>query len=142
VSTFRPGGVFKIPDFEPSKRFWYQWFQCIDGGAEAVRRDPVGFARIQWNTWSPQGWFDEAEFSSTSETFSGPDWADFTLNAYRSRWMSGEVTDARYDTLQVKLREIEYLSTPTLMIQGASDSCDAPKESERTEAIAVSCSME
>ena len=40
--AYQSGGVFKIPDFEQSRRFWYQWFQCIDEGAEAVRRDPVG----------------------------------------------------------------------------------------------------
>ena len=28
--------MLKVPDFEQSKRFWYQWLQCIDGGAEAV----------------------------------------------------------------------------------------------------------
>jgi pimeloyl-ACP methyl ester carboxylesterase len=38
--------------------------------------------------------------------------------------------DQRYDALQRKLSETEYLSTPTLMIQGESDFCDAPKESE------------
>ena len=26
----------QVLDFEESKRFWYQWLQCIDGGAEAV----------------------------------------------------------------------------------------------------------
>ena len=26
----------------------------------AVRADPAGFARIQWDTWSPLGWFDDA----------------------------------------------------------------------------------
>ena len=128
--AYQPRGLFRYPDFEQSRRFWYQWFQCTDGGSEAVRRDPVGFARIQWNTWSPPGWFDEAEFAATSESFLGPDWVAITLNGYRSRWMSGEATDARYDTLLLNLREIEHLSTPTLMIQGASDFCDAPEESE------------
>jgi pimeloyl-ACP methyl ester carboxylesterase len=71
-----------------------------------------------------------ALFAATSESFLGPDWVDITLNAYRARWMSGEVTDARYVALQRKLGGIERLATPTLMIQGTSDSCDAPKESE------------
>ena len=127
---YQPGAVFRVPDFEQSRRFWYQWFQCTDAGSEMVRKNPVGFARIQWDTWSPPGWFDETEFAATSETFLGPDWVAITLNAYRARWISGEMTDARYDALQHKLREIERLSTPTLMIQGASDFCDAPKESE------------
>ncbi len=128
--SYQPRSIFRVPDFEQSRRLWYQWFQCTDGGSEMVRKNPVGFARIQWDTWSPPGWFDQTEFAATSETFLGPDWVAITLNAYRARWISGEVTDARYDALQRKLRDIELLSTPTLMIQGASDSCDAPKESE------------
>lgn len=127
---YQPRGAFALPDFEQSRRFWYQWFQCTDGGAEAVRRDPVGFARIQWDTWSPQGWFDETEFIATADSFKDPDWAAITLNAYRSRWIPGEAVDQRYDALQRKLSQTEYLSTPTLMIQGESDSCDAPKESD------------
>ena len=127
---YQPRGTFKVPDFAQSKRFWYQWFLCTNGGAENVRRDPIGFARIQWDTWSPPGWFDETEFRATSESFLGPDWVEITLNAYRARWISGEATDKSYDSLQCKLREVERLSTPALMIQGASDCCDAPKESE------------
>lgn len=80
---YQPRGTFSLPSFEQSRRFWYQWFMCTDGGAEAVRQDPVGFARLQWETWSPSGWFDDAEFTRTAECFSGPDWAAVTLNAYR-----------------------------------------------------------
>jgi len=56
---YQPRGLFKVPDFEQSKRFWYQ--------------------------------------------------------------------------LQRGLHEVERLSTPTLMIQGGSDYCDDPKESEGLE---------
>lgn len=38
----------------------------MEAGAAAVRQDPTGFARIQWDTWSPTGWFDEAEFRATA----------------------------------------------------------------------------
>ena len=37
---------------------------------EAPQKDPVGFARIQWDTWSPPGWFDEDEFAATAAGFS------------------------------------------------------------------------
>lgn len=130
---YQPRGVFKVPDFEQSKRFWYQWLQCIDGGAEAVRRDPVRFARIQWDTWSPPGWFDEDEFAATAVGFSHPDWVAITLNAFRARWVQGEEVDSHYDSLQRKLHDVECLSTPTLMIQGGSDYCDDPRESEGLE---------
>jgi pimeloyl-ACP methyl ester carboxylesterase len=131
--AYQPRGLFKIPSFEQARRFWYQWFLCVEGGRAKVHDDPVGFARIQWATWSPAGWADETEFSETAESFSNPDWVNITANAYRSRWVKGEAWDSRYDSLQRKLQEVEALSTPTLMIQGASDFCDPPSESEGLE---------
>jgi pimeloyl-ACP methyl ester carboxylesterase len=44
--SYSPGGRFPTPAFEQSRRWWYQWFMTTDRGAEAVRRDPKGFARI------------------------------------------------------------------------------------------------
>jgi pimeloyl-ACP methyl ester carboxylesterase len=132
--AFQPGGVFRIPSYEQSRRFWYQWFLCTPGGPEKVASDPAGFARIQWETWSPKGWFSEIEFEETAKSFSNPDWVAITGNAYRSRWLEGEAWDSRYDSLRGKLQQIETLAAPTLMLQGASDFCDAPEESEGLEA--------
>jgi pimeloyl-ACP methyl ester carboxylesterase len=131
--AYQPRGEFHLGTFVQSKHFWYQFFQCTDAGANAVRNDPVGFARIQWETWSPDGWFDENEFLIASESFKSPDWAEITLNAYRSRYLSGEVVDHRYDDLQDKLRNIVQVEIPALMFQGASDYCDLPSASEGRE---------
>jgi pimeloyl-ACP methyl ester carboxylesterase len=128
--AYQPRGIFKAPGLEQSRRFWYQWFQCIDGGVEVIQQDPISFARVQWETWSPPGWFSEADFAEAGPTFSGPDWLAITLNAYRSRWLPNETKDPTYELLQQRLSETERLSTPTLMLQGASDFCDAPSESE------------
>jgi pimeloyl-ACP methyl ester carboxylesterase len=136
--AYQPRGRFRIPSFTQARRFWYQWFLCVDGGVTKIHDDPMGFARIQWETWSPVGWLDETEFSKTAESFSNPDWVNITANAYRSRWLKGEAWDSRYDSLQRKLQEVEALSTPTLMIQGGSDLCDAPSESEGLEAYFTS----
>jgi pimeloyl-ACP methyl ester carboxylesterase len=130
---YQPRGRFEVPSFEQSRRHWYQWFVCVDGGAERVGADPVGFARIQWDTWSPAGWFDETEFARTAESFSNPDWVSITLNAYRARWHDGEAQDSRYVAMQQRLHEVERISTPTLMIQGTEDRCDRPSESEGLE---------
>jgi pimeloyl-ACP methyl ester carboxylesterase len=130
---YQPRGTFSIPSFDQSRHFWYQWFMCTDGGAAAVRGDPTGFARIQWETWSPSGWFEDEEFARTAESFASPDWAAITLNAYRARWRQGEAWDSRYDGLQNRLSQVEYLQTPTLMIQGLADYCDTPSQSEALE---------
>ena len=35
--AYQPRGVFRVPSFEQSRRFWYQWLMCVDDGAEKVR---------------------------------------------------------------------------------------------------------
>jgi pimeloyl-ACP methyl ester carboxylesterase len=124
-----PGGRFPTPTFEQSRRWWYQWFMATEPGAAAVRADPIAFARQQWCSWSPVGWFTESEFQATAESFMNPDWSTITLHAYRSRWKA-ERYDERYLSLRARLASIETIGTPTLMIQGDADMCDPPSESE------------
>jgi pimeloyl-ACP methyl ester carboxylesterase len=129
---YQPRGAFVMPDFAQARAFWYQWLMYVDAGADAVRRDPIGFARVQWETWSPPGWFSEAEFASTAMAFTNPDWVPITLHAYRSRFRA-EPGDPRYDPLRRTVGSTERLSVPTLMIQGGSDYCDEPAGSEGLE---------
>jgi pimeloyl-ACP methyl ester carboxylesterase len=131
--AYQPRGEFHFKSFLQSKHFWYQFFQCTDFGPDAVRNDPVGFARIQWETWSPKGWFREEDFQAVSGSFTSPDWADVTLNAYRSRYLTGEVVDHSYYELQRKLQNIVQIQIPTLMLQGAEDGCDLASGSEGQE---------
>jgi pimeloyl-ACP methyl ester carboxylesterase len=128
--AYQPYGAFHLSTFEQSRHFWYQFFQCTPAGAEAVRRDPVGFARIQWETWSPEGWFTEEAFQAASKHFASRDWAEITLNAYRSRYLPGETADGAYAELQARLKERGTIDVPTVMIQGAADTCDLAVNSE------------
>ncbi|HXO76978.1 MAG TPA: alpha/beta hydrolase [Puia sp.] len=127
--AFQPRGEFPIPSFPQARLFWYMWFMCTDGGAAAVRRDPVGFSKIQWDTWSPAGWYKEEDFQKTAGSFANPDWASITLNGYRSRFLP-ETVDHRYDDLQHRMTGIARLKTPALVINGESDSCDPPSSFE------------
>ena len=79
----------------------------VDAGADAVARDPIAFARLQWETWSPPGWFDDDEFAATAESFANPDWVAITLNAYRCRFLDGEPRDARYAALAARLAAVD-----------------------------------
>lgn len=130
--AFQPRGEFPIPSFPQARLFWYQWFMCTDGGAAAVKRDPVGFSKIQWDTWSPEGWYSEEEFEKTAASFGNPDWASVTLHGYRSRFLA-EATDHRYDELQHRIKNIAQLKTPTLVISGGSDACDPPSSFDEME---------
>jgi pimeloyl-ACP methyl ester carboxylesterase len=124
---FQPRGEFRMPSFPQARRFWYQWLMFVDAGAEAIRRDPAGFAHEQWKTWSPPGWYDEDEFEATAAAFANPDWVEVTLHAYRSRFLTTEASDRQYDELRNRLAGAERVVVPTLMIQGADDRCDPPE---------------
>jgi len=126
---YSPCGAFPVPSFEQSRAWWYQWFMSVDRGAEAVAKDPKGFARIQWETWSPPGWFDEATFEAVARSFENPDWLAITLSSYRGRWRDGP-RDPRYDALHEKIASTEHLSVPTLMIQGGADGTVLAKSTE------------
>jgi pimeloyl-ACP methyl ester carboxylesterase len=127
--SYSPGGRFSTPAFEQSQRWWYQWFMATEPGAMAVRLDPIGFARHQWTSWSPPGWFSDTEFEATAESFKNPDWTAITLHAYRSRWKT-EPTDERYGLLKSRLAAVDTIETPTLMIQGDVDRCNPTSESQ------------
>jgi pimeloyl-ACP methyl ester carboxylesterase len=126
---FQPAGAFDLPDFAQSRRWWYQWFMTLDAGPAAVAADPKGFARIQWDTWSPAGWYDEAEFAASARAFENPDWVPITLNSYRRRWRSDEASDPRLAPLYEKLAAVKTLGTRTLVIHGGADTCTDPSTS-------------
>jgi pimeloyl-ACP methyl ester carboxylesterase len=94
-----------------------------------VARDPVGFARVQWDTWSPAGWYEEAEFAATAAAFAEPDFVPTTLHYYRVRW-GASPRDPAYERLEEKLAQVGELSVPTLLIHGGSDTCIAPDQTE------------
>jgi pimeloyl-ACP methyl ester carboxylesterase len=130
---FQPRFDFRTPSYEQSRRFWYQFFLCSDKGVNRVTEDPIGFSRFQWETWSPPGWFTDQDFKAAARAWENPDYPAITLNGYRSRWLETEPHDPRYNDVQSKLSEAERICVPTLMIQGASDLCDPPSESEGME---------
>jgi pimeloyl-ACP methyl ester carboxylesterase len=126
---FQPGMVFRIPSFSQARLFWYQWFMCTEGGAYAVEKDPIGFAKIQWNTWGPSGWYEEEEFTKTSRSFKNVDWASITLHGYRSRFLPAK-NDSRYQGLRLRMSKTLKLDTPTVLIMGEQDICDIPSSTD------------
>jgi pimeloyl-ACP methyl ester carboxylesterase len=129
MSTPSRLGGLQTPSFEQARRDWYHWFQATKRGAEAVRRDPNGFAHIMWKTWSPEGWFEETQFDRVAKSFQNPDWTEVTLHFYRSRW--GEASfDPRSLKLEAKIKSTKRLGTPTIFFHGEKDGVTPPSGSE------------
>ena len=113
-------GELPTPDLEQVRKYWYQWFMATERGAQAVKGDPKAFARIQWETWAPEGWFSDTEFEMTAKSFENPDWPAITLHSYRVRWGEAD-KDPRYRDLDERALAATSISVPTLMIQGGAD---------------------
>lgn len=127
-SPSRLGGT-PTPSFAQAQRYWYHWFQATRRGAEAIRQDPHGFARIMWVNWSPPGWFDEATFTRVAASFDNPDWVDVTLHSYRARWEEAE-PDPRSAWLHDRVQQTRQLAVPTVFFQGEADGVTPPEMSE------------
>lgn len=128
ASLPRMGGL-KTPPFRQAQRYWYHWFMATKRGAEAIAKDPHGFARIQWENWSPDGWFDEATFNAVAKSFDNPDWVAVTLHSYRVRWGEAE-PDPDSVWLEDRIKETHSLSLPTVYFQGMDDGVNPPDLSE------------
>ena len=129
LSTPSRLGGLKTSPFWHARLQWYHWFQATKRGAEAVRRDPTGFARIMWETWSPAGWFEEATFDRVARSFTNPDFPDVTLHSYQSRWDEA-MPDPESRWLDDRVKATGALDIPALYIQGAQDGVNPPRSSE------------
>jgi pimeloyl-ACP methyl ester carboxylesterase len=122
-------GELATPPLEQVRKYWYQWFMATKRGAETVRRDRKAIARMQWETWAPQGWFKDHEFETTAKSFENPDWPAITVHSYTVRW--GEANkDPRYRDLDQRAMSAQTISLPTLMIQGGADGVTVPSTTE------------
>jgi len=124
----RLGGL-KTPPFQHAQLQWYHWFQATKRGQEAVKADPIGFAKIMWDNWSPKGWYDQATFDKVSQRWQNPDFVPVTLHSYQARWDEAE-PDPRSRFLDDQVKATQTLSLPALYVQGEVDGVNPPWVSE------------
>jgi pimeloyl-ACP methyl ester carboxylesterase len=113
---------------QQARNYWYHWYMATPRGEATVQQDRRNFARMMWDTWSPQGWYTEQEFEEVTPAFDGPDWQAVVIHSYRHRW--GFVAgDPAYADDEKKLNPAPVLGVPSLVLHGAVDSCNAPESS-------------
>lgn len=117
-----------------ARSFWYHWYMATPRGARTVHDDREAFARMMWDTWAPGGWYRQSDFDEAAHAFQGEDWAEIVLHSYRHRWGFAE-GDPAYADDEIRLHPAPVLSVPTLVLHGASDSCNHPDSSSGREAF-------
>ncbi|MGE8690140.1 MAG: alpha/beta fold hydrolase [Achromobacter sp.] len=116
-----------------ARNYWYHWFMATPRGADALREDRRAFARYMWDTWSPAGWYEEAQFEEAARAFDNPDWTEVVLHSYRHRWGLAD-GDPAYAEDAARLAPAPALAVPTLVLHGGADACNQPATSEGKEA--------
>ncbi|WP_156110284.1 alpha/beta hydrolase [Luteibacter mycovicinus] len=129
---YSPRGRFTVPAYPQCARWWYQWFMTAEAGAQAVRNDPIGFARRQWDTWGPTAWITEDAFAVAAQAFSNRTGSRLLFTA-TSRAGKLRPMDPDYDAARAMVDATETLEVPMLFLQGGADECDPPEESEGLE---------
>jgi pimeloyl-ACP methyl ester carboxylesterase len=103
-----------------ARNYWYHWYEATPRGERTVRQDGRNFARMMWDTWSPQGLYQQEEFEAMAQAFENADWADITLHSYHHRWGHAP-GDPGYADDELRLNPAPVLALPTLVLHGAAD---------------------
>jgi pimeloyl-ACP methyl ester carboxylesterase len=122
-------GELPTPSLKQAQAYWYQWFMTTKRGRQTVRSNGKAFARMQWENWSPPGWFNDPVFERTAKSFENPDWSDITWHSYSVRWGEAD-KDRRYAELDGRVDAAQSIAVSTLMIQGGSDAVTLPESTE------------
>jgi pimeloyl-ACP methyl ester carboxylesterase len=109
--------------------WWYQYYFATDRGEAGYRANTRDFARLIWQTASPQWKFDEATFVRSAASFENPDHVAIVIHNYRWRLGLAE-GDPIYDETERVLAAGPTISVPTISLEG--DANGAPHPDPRT----------
>jgi pimeloyl-ACP methyl ester carboxylesterase len=98
-------------------------------GYDKYRHD---FAKLIWQTASPQWNFDDATFDRSAASFDNPDHVEVTTHNYRWRLGLAE-GEADYDELERRLAEGPAITVPAITLEGDANGAPHPDPSAYAE---------
>jgi pimeloyl-ACP methyl ester carboxylesterase len=105
--------------------WWYQYYFATERGRLGYAANTAAFARLIWQTASPQWRFDEATFARSAAAFDNPDHVDIVIHNYRWRLGLAE-GEAQYDAAERVLATGPAISVPTITLEGDANGAPHP----------------
>jgi pimeloyl-ACP methyl ester carboxylesterase len=106
--------------------WWYQFYFATSrgrAGYEAYRKD---FAKLIWQTASPQWNFDDVTFDRSAQALDNPDQVSITIHNYR--WRMGLAQgEHRYDVFEKRLAQAPLIHVPTITMEGDANGAPHPE---------------
>ncbi|WP_443750108.1 alpha/beta fold hydrolase [Asticcacaulis solisilvae] len=113
---------------QAEQAWWYQYYFATERGAAGYAANTDAFARLIWQTASPQWHFDDATFARSAQAFANPDHVAITIDNYRWRLgLSGG--ERRYDAFEKVLAAAPAIAVPTITMEGDANGAPHPAPS-------------
>lgn len=106
--------------------WWYQFYFATERGRLGYEANREAFARLIWQTASPQWKFDDATFARSAAAFANPDHVAITIHNYRWRLGLAE-GEARYDAYEQRLAALPPVTVPTITLEGDANGAPHPR---------------
>ncbi len=105
--------------------WWYQYYFATERGEKGYAANRRDFAKLIWQTASPDWHFTDATFAQSAVAFDNPDHVAITIHNYR--WRLGLVEgEAKYDELEKKLAAFPVITVPTVTLEGDANGAPHP----------------
>jgi len=108
--------------------WWYQYYFATERGAKGYETNRIEFAKLIWQTASPQWNFDDDTFKQSAAAFNNPDHAAIVIHNYRWRLGLAE-GENRYDEIEKKLANSPVIAVPAVTLEGDANGAPHPDPS-------------
>jgi pimeloyl-ACP methyl ester carboxylesterase len=108
------------------QQWWYQFYFATERGQAGYEKNRHDFAKLIWQTASPQWRFDDATFDRSAAALENPDHVAITIHNYR--WRLGLADgEAKYAGLESRLAKFPAISVPTITMEGDANGAPHPE---------------
>jgi len=108
------------------QQWWYQFYFATERGQAGYAKNRRDFAKLIWQTASPQWRFDDATFARSAVALDNPDHVAVTIHNYR--WRLGLAAgEAKYAGLEERLAQFPAITVPTITMEGDANGAPHPE---------------
>jgi pimeloyl-ACP methyl ester carboxylesterase len=105
--------------------WWYQYYFATERGRIGYERNRRDFAKLIWQTASPQWQFDDSTFERSARALDNPDHVAIVIHNYR--WRLGLADGAeKLAAIEERLAAAPVISVPTITMEGDANGAPHP----------------
>jgi pimeloyl-ACP methyl ester carboxylesterase len=118
-------GELPLPP-EAELEWWYQYYFATERGRAGYEKYRREFAKLIWQTASPQWKFDDGTFDRSAASFDNPDHVAIVIHNYR--WRLGLADgEPHYAELEKQLAEGPAITVPAITLEGDANGAPHPE---------------